>query len=811
MEYAELEPSETEYVWRNLPAYENGQKVIYSVQEEKIPDNYAAEIVPTEGGYRITNRLISQSISVCKNWEDGDGENRPESVKVSLKADGVVVCEMTLTAAQNWQGVFEGLPVYVRDTDRLNVQLDLSGKDPWDEIEYTITEADVPGYELTTCRRTDSGYELINTLLPAYKTITVQKKWEDGDDLNGERPDEILIDLLAQGKLVKTMKISRDDWSGSFTDLPVYVRDAQKRWGELSGNPFDRVQYEIKEENIPNYTLTTVQQAADAYVLTNTLTLPDENIFIEKRWNDGNNQDGKRPDAIEIELLVKGSTEPVQTFTLTAEKNWRIENIALPTLVKDAPNEWHVSGNPYEKIQYEVREKEAGDYKAQYAKAAGGFVVTNTYVPETTKITMTKVWEDEGREELRRPYYVQLYKAVEQEEPVSVGEPVKLNPDELIYTWNNLPAYEAGKELAYTVRETFIPWGYDAQIEPTTDGVRIVNTYAFTDIMVCADWLDDEDRDGKRPTEFTVHLYADGVEIAKMALQQESGWTGTFWNLPVYADEETAQAVKAQMAETRRTIDYTLSVDDIPEYSWSVEPTIRGFVVTNRHTPETANISVTKAWRDGENKYGYRPRAITVNLMADGRLTDTLTLSADENWSGVFASHPVYDHGKRISYSVYENTVDRYEMRLEGSAESGFVLTNTLTYGYDIHFYKEWKDKLETHQTPQFILYNADGSVHRDVSQPPRDMGNGHYVYSVMNPGDYYVMEVPMDGYRTEYTNVDSSVKDRALNGGTITNIKIADLPETGDHSTPLRDMLLLVVSVMGLVWIGRCRKGRNA
>ncbi len=804
--YVELEPSETEYVWRNLPVYENGKKVSYSVLEEKIPDNYAAEIVPTESGYRITNRLISQNISVCKHWEDGDGASRPESVKVSLKAEGVTVREMTLAAAQNWQGVFENLPVYARDAGRLNLQLDLSGKAPWDEIEYTITEADIPGYELTTCRRTDSGYELINTLLPAYKTIAVQKKWEDGDDLNGERPDEVLIDLLAQGKLVKTMKISRDDWSGSFTDLPVYVRDAQKRWGEISGDPFDRVQYEIREENILNYTLTTVQQAADAYVLTNTLTLPDEHIFIEKRWNDGNDQDGKRPDAIEIELLVEGGTEPVQTFTLTAEKNWRIENIALPTLVKDAPDEWHLSGNPYEKIQYEVREKETGDYKAQYAKLTGGFVVTNTYVPETTSMTMTKVWEDGGRKELRRPYYVQLYKAVEQEESVSVGEPVKLNPDELTYTWNHLPAYEAGKKLAYTVRETFIPWGYDAQIEPTTGGVRIVNTYAFTDIAVCTEWLDDENRDGKRPAEFTIHLYADGVEVAKMALQQESSWTGTFWNLPVYADEETTQAVKVQMAGTRRTIDYTLSVDDIPSYSWSVEPTIRGFAVTNRHTPETANISVTKVWRDGENKYGYRPRAITVNLRADGRLTDTLTLSADENWSGVFASQPVYDHGKRISYSVSENAVDRYEMKLEGSAGSGFVLTNTLTYGYDIHFYKVWQDKLETHQTPQFILYNADGTVHRSASQPPRDMGNGHYVYSVMNPGDYYVMEVPMDGYRTEYTNADSSVTDRALNGGTITNIKIADVPETGDPFHPLGVSLLLVSSMIGFVWVRKRR-----
>ena len=111
-------------------------------------------------------------------------------------------------------------------------------------------------------------------------------------------------------------------------------------------------------------------------------------------------------------------------------------------------------------------------------------------------------------------------------------------------------------------------------------------------------------------------------------------------------------------------------------------------------------------------------------------------------------------------------------------------------------------DSLKTHQTPQFILYNADGTIHRDISQPPRNMGNGHYVYNVMELGDYYVMEVPIAGYRTEYTNLDSSVTDRAMNGDTITNIKIADVSKTGDPFNPLGNILLLVSSVIGLVWV---------
>ena len=52
-----------------------------------------------------------------------------------------------------------------------------------------------------------------------------------------------------------------------------------------------------------------------------------------------------------------------------------------------------------------------------------------------------------------------------------------------------------------------------------------------------------------------------------------------------------------------------------------------------------------------------------------------------------------------------------------------------------------------------------------------------------------------------------SGFSGKMPNGGVITNMKIAVVPEMGDHSTSLRDILLLAGSMIGLVWIGRGRK----
>ena len=341
-------------------------------------------------------------------------------------------------------------------------------------------------------------------------------------------------------------------------------------------------------------------------------------------------------------------------------------------------------------------------------------------------------------------------------------------------------------------------------------GNTIINRYILRmfEGEVWKFWDDGGDQDGLRPQTITLHLYAEGIQVSSLELTAENGWSGTFGSLPVYVRdaERMGWPVPADAENPAREIRYTLAEEEVPGYTFEYEQTPGGFMVTNTHEPACIQIPVKKIWDDSANEYEYRPESITVRLLANDKEVDTLVLTKENDWRGVFMDHPVNLDGEPIVYTLVEDEVKRYKAEITGSAEEGFTVRNALIYGYDFSFTKLWQDHREEHPTPQFILYNPDGTVYRTQNQPPADRGDGHYVYSLVNEEDYYVVELPMEGYYTEYVNQGeaASVTDRAYAGGTIINIAIADLPPTGDSQNLWGYLLLLAGSVTGLILLRR-------
>ena len=428
--------------------------------------------------------------------------------------------------------------------------------------------------------------------------------------------------------------------------------------------------------------------------------------------------------------------------------------------------------------------------------------ITNVHEPERTQYTVNKVWQDEdNRAGIRGPYGVQLYA-----NGSPVGSPVMLEADTLSYTWENLYRYDRGEEILYTVDEVCVPEGYQREVQGNT----VTNRYILHvfEGEVCKFWDDGGDQDGLRPQTITLHLYAEGIQVSSLELTAENGWSGTFGSLPVYVRdaERMGWPIPVDAENPAREIRYTLAEEEVPGYTFEYEQTPGGFMVTNTHEPACIQIPVKKIWDDSANEYEYRPEAITVRLLANDAEVDSLVLTKENGWRGVFMDHPVNLDGEPIVYTLIEDEVKRYKTAITGSAEEGFTVRNALIYGYDVPFTKIWQDNREEHPTPQFVLYNPDGTVHRTQNQPPADRGDGHYVYSLVNEEDYYVVELPMEGYYTEYVNQGeaASVTDRAYAGGTIINIAIADLPPTGDSQNLWGYLLLLAGSVTGLILLRR-------
>ena len=176
-------------------------------------------------------------------------------------------------------------------------------------------------------------------------------------------------------------------------------------------------------------------------------------------------------------------------------------------------------------------------------------------------------------------------------------------------------------------------------------------------------WNDGNNRDGKRPSSIMVRLMADGEEVAMKTVTSKDGWKYTFDDLLKY---------DADGNEIR----YTVAEGKVSGYSVKYD----GYNITNSYTPGKVNVPVTKVWKDNNDEQGIRPSSITVRLYADAADTGkTLTLSAGNSWSGSFDGLDEYKAGRKIDYTVREDSVEGYTTELKGDAASGYTIINTAT------------------------------------------------------------------------------------------------------------------------------------
>lgn len=95
---------------------------------------------------------------------------------------------------------------------------------------------------------------------------------------------------------------------------------------------------------------------------------------------------------------------------------------------------------------------------------------------------------------------------------------------------------------------------------------------------------------------------------------------------------------------------------------------------------DTTERKVLKVWDDGGDTAS-RPQEITVQLLKNGIVYDTVTLSARNNWRYTWDKLPNYDsNGRRIEWSVVERDVSGYTVLVSREGLT-FVITNSRTPG----------------------------------------------------------------------------------------------------------------------------------
>ena len=192
------------FEFKNLYKYEvnhegdNSYLINYTVDEESV-SGYTKSV----SGTTITNTHIPEVIDIAgkKVWVDNNNQDgiRPENVTVELYANGNKVATTTATEENGWLFIFEDVDKYA------------DGK----EIEYTVKEVEVEGYSSKV-----SGTTITNTHTPEVIDITGKKVWEDNDNQDGIRPENITVELYANGnKVATTTTNEKDGWLFKFNDL----------------------------------------------------------------------------------------------------------------------------------------------------------------------------------------------------------------------------------------------------------------------------------------------------------------------------------------------------------------------------------------------------------------------------------------------------------------------------------------------------------------------------------------------------------------------------------------------------------------
>ncbi|WP_245550632.1 Cna B-type domain-containing protein, partial [Kallipyga massiliensis] len=168
-------------------------------------------------------------------------------------------------------------------------------------------------------------------------------------------------------------------------------------------------------------------------------------------------------------------------------------------------------------------------------------------------------------------------------------------------------------------------------------------------ISVAKRWVDEDNRDNKRPESVTIQLLANGKETGKsLVLNAENGWSGYFGDL--------------LKMENGREIQYTIrEVGSMKGYEAAITGNqSQGFTVTNTYKTEKIKIEGKKTWDDGDNVDGKRPESITIRLLANGVEKESRKVTEKEGWKWTFTDLPKYEKGKEITYTIAEDPVENY-------------------------------------------------------------------------------------------------------------------------------------------------------
>lgn len=717
------EPNWT-YTWQNLEKYDNlGREIVYGI-EENLTDNaaivYTSATTTNNDTYTITNTYQEPenltSLVVNKIWQDNNDENgkRPEKIKIELyrqnSENSTKLSQYILDVSTENSYTFRNLRKYDEKGNKITYFVEEKEVNENDLHLYNtsignLEEINDSTYEINITNSFDVPDEKIN--------ISVNKVWDDNNNQNNKRPSKVKIVLSkpkTDGQGIDRVEeyelhVQNNESTHTFEDLAKY---------DSKGNEITYIvsEEEISQDDLKFYTKQISDITSNNCTITNTFTIPSEQITIKakKIWHDNNNNYNKRPNGVTIKLM--NGTNEIMTDVANDSNQWEV---TFSNLAK-----YDNQGN---EINYTVKEQEIAQNDLYFysdvqisGNKTDGFEINNTFtVPdEKIQIPVTKTWNDNNKDRISSIELVLSGNGNTYRHTLTSANKSPTNPNIWTYIFNNLPKYSSnGDEITYTLSEQEIQNGDLKKYIQVTDGYNITNTSIIKDSSI--------EKDGTN----IITSLDDKIEYSlKYTVEIDSNYTNGATitivdTLPYEIDETKEFSLDGgNYNKTNRTITWTnnytgeqeitknisLVYKDIDVTKTNITNAVKGILqLDNGYEEEktttydtivdfTKTITVNKIWMGDSSTHqngnieisNSRPNKVTVQLNSVNdnnqlSLLDEKDITQNDNWQISFENVPKYDTltRKEIKYQVTENDVpEGYYSNIDEN-ENTFTVTNS--------------------------------------------------------------------------------------------------------------------------------------
>lgn len=465
---------------------------VYAATNETQPANRSTAGVVATAGSGVANgvspSVANEKIDIPLKVEWTGNDKLP--VDVTLWANGVAKQTVSLNYQNYWKHKFTNMPKYDENGDEIKYTVTQPNIVTYGSFKYktTISGDATSGFVIKNFSLIDitvgKSWNMVpNIVIPGTPSpadppsmlfvtnvldafddamsysldtsVTSDSNTEDenyddpvnsSDDVNdGEQPDErskskvavpdsITVKLLADGRVVDTMQLTKDmDWTGKFENLPRYdERDNHE------------IQYTIEETPVLGYKTEYLHTSVIDVVINKSII----DIPVEKKWV------GKKSGPVEVKLYRTCKVTKYD-YNLNRNVTTTIDEEVDSAVLNDSNNWKHTFNDMYEFYiedgenpviyKYYVKEVNVAGYDTAITGDQNeGFIITNTSTDKIS-IPVEKKWIGESAASTK----VKLFA-----DGAVVGEAELNEANSWKHVFANLQKYNnSNKEIKYTVKE----------------------------------------------------------------------------------------------------------------------------------------------------------------------------------------------------------------------------------------------------------------------------------------------------------------------------------------------------------------------